>query len=146
MANTLTRLIEQRIALNLEHMHSTLKERCKHRRPTEIYVVKPESLAAEYLGKSQTRIADIQAEIGRIEDLLKDCDPNREHIKLYYHQRILRYNFIYTEQYIWLNFLPNSRIKTDFPAFKMQAETPLFSFFEHDIKSLTKQDCEIARA
>lgn len=129
----------------LEHMHPTLKERCKKRRPTKIYVVKPESQAAEYLKGSQTRITDIQNEIGRIEDLLKDCDPNQEHIELCYHQRILRYNFIYTEQYIWINFLPNSRIKTVFPAFKIQAEAPLFDFFERDIKSFATQEVEAAR-
>lgn len=127
----------------LEHIYSLLKDRCNNGKRTRILVVKPDSVAATYLASSQSRIPDIKGEINRIMDLINALDPNRNLVTLQYHQRILRYNFIYTEHYIWLNFLPNSRIMTVFPAIKIQTQTPFYRFFEADIKALIdSRDCE----
>jgi len=130
----------------LERIHSILKERCASGKSTEIYIVKPDSIAADYLTKSRSRIPDVGANIRNIQSLAEACGPERKNIKLYYHERVLRYVFIYTEQSIWIHFYTNSEAKTEVPAFKVETGTPLFKFFENDIKLFMDEVNEIHTA
>jgi hypothetical protein len=127
----------------LERIHSILKERCASGKSTKIYIVAPESVAADYLTKSRSRIPDVGANIKSIQSLTEACGPNRNNIELYYHQRVLRYVFVYTEQSIWIHFYTNSEAKTEVPAFKVETGTPLFKFFESDIKLFMNEVDEI---
>lgn len=123
----------------LEQIHEILKQRCNNLKETQICVVKPTSMAAEYLEKSQTGIGGISTSIDRIKFLIKACDTNVDKIQILYHERVLRYSFIYTEQFIWIKFFPNSKERTIVPAIKLQSGTPLFTFFESDIKRFIKE-------
>ncbi|MBK8809961.1 MAG: hypothetical protein IPN69_04435 [Acidobacteria bacterium] len=123
----------------LENIHEVLRERCSSKKITQICFVKPDSPAADYLKDSGSGLADIKAGIDRISHLKDSCVTNPQKIEFFRHDRVLRYSFIYTEQNVWIKFFTNSKGRTEVPAFKIDRGTPLYRFFENDIKTLLKQ-------
>jgi len=53
-----------------------------------------------------------------------------------FHDRVLRYSFIQTDDFIWVKFFTNSPERAEVPALKVRAGTPLFKFFNDDAQRL----------
>jgi hypothetical protein len=117
----------------VESIHHVLRARCEGNRITKIYVVKPESDAAAYLKSSKSGMADVNAGITRMRHLKDACGKDKDHVQFFWHDRVLRYTFVYTEQHIWIKLFTNSKLRTEVPAIKVETGSSLFHFFENDI-------------
>jgi hypothetical protein len=52
---------------------------------------------------------------------------------------VLRYCFIATEDYIWVNLFFNSKGASPIPAFVVKANSPLYQLYWEDIQRLREQ-------
>jgi hypothetical protein len=79
-----------------------------------------------------------------ISNLLGQIDSGKKkHVRLVFHDSVLRYSFVMTDEYVWITFFTNSSGRTMVPAFKVRAGTPLFKFFHEDIRRLLDQSHEV---
>jgi hypothetical protein len=111
--------------------HDVLKERRANRLPTTVIILHPDSTAARYLHESMT---------GTLvkESVQEIVNP----LHVLFHDRVLRYSFILTDECVWITFFTNSAGRAMVPAFKVRADSPLFGFFADDIKRLVGQSRE----
>jgi hypothetical protein len=116
--------------------HEVLRERCRRDLPTTIAILRPEGAAARYLQESTTGKPAVKQSVTEIIALLREIDPDGRGCTLLFHDRVLRYSFIHTDEYVWIKFYANSAARTTVPAFKVRSDTPLFGFFAEDIKRL----------
>jgi hypothetical protein len=116
--------------------HEVLRERCKRGLPTRITILRQEGAAARYLHDSTTGNPAVKQSVSEIIALLKEIDPAGNGCTLLFHDRVLRYSFIQTDECVWIKFYANSAARTTVPAFKVRSDTPLFRFFAEDIKRL----------
>jgi hypothetical protein len=122
-----------------DDFHEMLKERSASGKVTKVLVLRTNSQASEYLTKSASGHSDIESEVKKIKALAHECDPTGSKIVFSYHARVLRYTFIYTEHSIWIKFFTNSKLHASVPAFKIQAGSPLFKFFENDMRAMMEE-------
>ena len=123
--------------------HQVLKQRCAHRLPTTAIVLRGDCAAARYLQESTPGKPSVEARVTEITELLREINGGSKKCALAFHDRVLRYSFIKTDEYLWVNFFTNSAGRSDVPAFKVRADSPLFKFFADDIKRLTEDSNEI---
>jgi len=117
--------------------HEVLKTRCAAGLPTTVTVMTPDGVAATYLRDSKTGLAKVAEGVNDIRQLLAEADTGTtKRIRLFAHDRILRYSYIRTDEFVWIKFFTNSPDRALVPAFKVRAGTPLFEFFSGDIKRL----------
>ena len=122
-----------------DNFHEMLKERSASGKMTRVLILRPNSPASDYLAKSASGHSDMESEIKKIKALTHQCDPDSKHVLFSNHTRVLRYTFIYTEHSIWIKFFTNSKLHANVPAFKIQAGSPLFKFFDSDIQALMEE-------
>src|SRR5260370_6189298 len=132
--------------LTIGHQYSTrffkdfyevLKERCKNERRTTITVVNSKGTAAQFLQASIDGKPAVNDSIAEIIQLLKDIDGGSEkYTDLVFHDSVLRYSFIKSDEFVWIKFFTNSPGRAIVPAFKIRSGTPLFEFFSNDITRL----------
>ena len=79
--------------------------------------------------------------VTEIATLVSEIDPSHR-IRLLYHDRVMRYSFIGTNEYLWVKFFTNSPHRAVVPALKIRAGTPLFEFFRQDIQRLMELSSE----
>jgi hypothetical protein len=124
--------------------HDVLRERCAHGLPTTVTILHPDTAAARYLHESMTGTL-IKESVQEIVDLLREIDSStKKCTRLLFHDRVLRYSFVLTDECLWITFFTNSAGRAMVPAFKVRAGTPLFGFFADDIKRLLEQSREAA--
>jgi hypothetical protein len=124
--------------------HDVLTERCTQGRPTNVTVLRAEGTAARYLQESQSVNPMVKECTQEISNLLGQIDSGKKkHVRLLFHDSVLRYSFVMTDEYVWITFFTNSSGRTMVPAFKVRAGTPLFKFFQEDIKRLLDQSHEV---
>lgn len=63
-------------------------------------------------------------------------------IKVIKHNRVPRYSSIKTDQAVWAMFFTNSEGYSIIPAVKVKVGSPLFEFFDQDVKRLLEQSNE----
>ena len=120
-----------------------LKERCEQGLPTTVTVLRPDGVAARYLQESKTGNPAVVEFAEEITSLLGQVDTgSKKCIHLLFHDRVLRYSFIQTDECIWITFFTNSPERATVPAFKVRAGTPLFEFFAEDAKRLLEHSRE----
>ena len=115
---------------------SIIKKRIEQKKKTIICHVKPNSPAADYLRESESGLSDIGAGIEKMSKLKNRDFNNSEFLELIEHDRVLRYAFIYTEYSIWVKLFTNGKGYAEVPAIKIRPTTPLYEFFENDIKNI----------
>lgn len=115
---------------------NTIKKRIEQKKKTIICHVKPNSPAADYLKQSESGLSDISTGIEKMSKLKSRDFNNSEFLELIEHDRVLRYTFIYTESSIWVKLFTNGTGYADVPAIKIRPTTPLYEFFENDIKKI----------
>lgn len=126
-----------------KEFHDVLRERCTHGLPTVVIILRPDGVAARYLEESMTGVPQVEECGKEIARLLGQIDTaTKKHTRLLFHDRVLRYSFVMTDENIWITFFTNSPDRTAVPAFKVRAGTPLFEFFAEDIKRLTEHSSE----
>lgn len=124
--------------------HDVLRERCRRRLATTIAILRADGAAARYLHDSTTGNPAVKQSVSEIIALLKEIDPAGNGCTLLFHDRVLRYSFIQTDECVWIKFYANSAARTTVPAFKVRCDTPLFGFFAEDIKRLLEH-CNAAK-
>lgn len=120
----------------MEDYPDLIRNRIKQKKKTVICHVRPNSPATEYLIQSESGLSDIAASIEKMSKLKKQEFGNSEYVELIEHDRVLRYMFIYTELSIWVKFFTNGKGYAIVPAIRIRPTTPLYEFFESDIKNL----------
>lgn len=123
--------------------YDVLKGRCTHGLPTTVTILRPDGAAARYLRESMTGRPTVEEYAKEIRSLLQQIDTGaKKCTRLLFHDRVLRYSFIQTDEYVWIKFFTNSPERATVPAFKVRAGTQLFGFFADDIKRLLEQSRE----
>lgn len=121
----------------IEDFHSVIEKRAAAKKYTTILLMDENSAAARYLKESNTGIADVGGCVSRIHQLIGEgAEENAHYIAIKTHDRVLRYSFIHTEESIWIKFYANSNARVRIPALKVRVGTPLYKFFDEDIKRL----------
>jgi hypothetical protein len=113
-----------------------IKERIKSKKKTVICHVAFPTAASNYLTESESGCSEIKSSLEKLKTLVRDEFHNSQYVELIEHDRVLRYMFIYTELGIWIKFFTNSKGRAKVPAIKIASSTPLFLFFEKDIRDL----------
>jgi hypothetical protein len=127
----------------LKDFCDVLRERCKQGLPTIVTVLRADGIAARYLQESRTGNPTVKVFAEEITNLLGEIDTGAKRCtRLLFHDRVLRYSFIQTDECVWITFFTNSPDRATVPAFKIRAGTPLFKFFADDIKRLLEQSSE----
>lgn len=123
--------------------YEALRSRCARGLPTTVTVLRADGAAARYLHESKTGNPTVSDSVSEIANLLRQIDTGEKRLtRLMFHDRVLRYSFIQTDEFIWIKFFTNSPERATVPAFKVRAGTPLFDFFSNDIKRLLEHSCE----
>jgi hypothetical protein len=113
-----------------------IQQRTRFKRTTIIAHVKGESPACDYLKKSGSGLSEPIESIRKLKKFVNVEFPGSPYVEIREHSRLLRYSFIYTEESIWIKFFTNSEGRARVPAFRIISKTPLFNFFEDDIRRM----------
>jgi hypothetical protein len=123
--------------------HDVLKKRCERGSPTTVLVIQPDCAAAGYLRASIAPTPDVKKAVDEILSLLDQVDKDKKrHVKIAFHDRVLRYSFIQTDESIWIKFFTNSSERVNVPALKVRSDSQLFDFFKADVKRLLETSRE----
>ena len=109
--------------------HEVLRERCRRGFPTTMALYRAEGAAARYLHDSTTGNPAVKQSVSEIIALLKEINPTGKGCTLLFHDRVLRYSFIQTDECVWIKFYANSSARATVPAFKVRSDTPPFRIF-----------------
>jgi hypothetical protein len=117
-----------------------LKERCRNGRSTKLMVIDPGCPAADgYSGYPQGTKAKASERVRTLLDMVQEAAGARpDLIRVLFHQRVLRYSFIRTDEHTWIKFFTNSPNRMQVPALKIVAGSRFASFLEDDISLLEK--------
>lgn len=122
--------------------HEVFRERCRRALPTTVAILRADGVAAQYLQDSTTGNPRVKQYVDEIVALFREVQQEGNNCKILFHDRVLRYSFIQTDEHIWIKFYSNSPERATVPAFKILADTPLFKFFADDIKRLLEHSRE----
>ena len=123
----------------LDDYHAVVRARCVAGLDTTVLVLKPDGDAASYLRTTRTGQANVAGNVARIRELANEAETDTQgNVKVVEHDRILRYSFIETEEYIWIKFFTNSRGRATVPALKVKAGTPMYEFVCNDTRGLMR--------
>jgi len=128
-----------------KEIHEVLRQRCRSGLPTTVAILRANGAAARYLHDSTTGTPTIGKSVAEIVALLEEVSVGEKACTLLFHDRVLRYSFIQTDEHVWIKFYANSAARTTVPALKVSAGTPLFNFFANDIKRLLEEHCRAAQ-
>jgi hypothetical protein len=113
-----------------------IKERIRDKKKTIICHVGVPTPASNYLKESESGLSEIKSRLETLKTIVRNELQDSPYVEFVEHDRVLRYMFIYTEFGIWIKFFTNSKGRAKVPAIKIASHTPLFSFFENDIRNL----------
>lgn len=117
--------------------HDIIKTRQENKLPTKAIILSPTGSVAKLFDETKKGSIKIDDCIDEIREMFEG-----ELNKIRYHNSILRYSFILTNEYIWVKLYTNSPERTEVPALKVRAGTPLYAFFENDIARLWEHSDE----
>lgn len=120
----------------VEDQFELINERISNKRKTVICYLGESTPASKYLKDSKSGLSDISTAVNQLKHLVQSQFCGSEYIDLVEHGRILRYSFIYTENSIWVKFFTNGKGYRKVPAMRIRSNTPLFIFFQDDLRSL----------
>ena len=117
-----------------------LRERADSGKKTTIVFSDPEGTAIEYL-LTLTPVKDhvipnIRKVIARIEGEINQREGVKEKISVKHHDTVLRYSFVHSREGIWVKMYRNSLGVVATPGIYIRSGSPLYRFFDDDIKAL----------
>jgi hypothetical protein len=116
---------------------SIINARITQNKITQILHSAPDGIAKEYLENCLSVQTNLESKVSRFLRLIDERFSQSAKVRTIPHHRVLRYSFVYTEQFIWLVFLTNTDgYEPAIPALKVSSGTPLFDFFQKDIRDL----------
>jgi len=110
-------------------------------------LLKPQTLASDYLKESGSGHGGIDEQIAKIREIANSPKTGDAHenkagrLQIWWHNRVLRYSFIMTEDLIWVRFFTNSAGHSLVPAICVVKDTLLYDFFKADVSRLLEH-CE----
>ena len=117
-----------------------LKERATSGKKTTIVFSDPDGMAIKYLLTLETVqkhvIPNIQKVVDRIKVQINQQQEVKEKIHVRQHDTVLRYSFVHSNDGIWVKMYRNSLGVMATPGFYIGKGSPLYDFFDHDIKAL----------
>jgi len=119
-----------------------IAQRSKNRKETILVHYIPDDISAKYFANTETGSEDIPKFLEQLKTAIDmNSDINNNFVTFVGIDTVLRYAFIYTDNFIWIKFYINSKgIKSAVPAIKINCETPLYKLFEADILDLISQN------
>jgi hypothetical protein len=128
----------------IEDNHNALVARLKKGKDTTIIASKPHGNAVDFLKRVRAENDQIDANIKKIASLVREINANtgKRHIRLLYHDEVLRYSFVLSDDQVWIKLYRNSKGLSSVPGIAVRAGTSLFEFFKSDIDRL-KQTAEV---
>jgi len=123
-----------------------IRERLRLGYETTVLLVKPQSIAADYLKASGSGHGGISANLEKIRTIVvsPQAGPGTRPkanggLAVKWHGRVLRYSFVMSEDAVWVRLFTNSEGFSLVPAFCVERSTPLYEFFLTDITKLLEQ-------
>jgi hypothetical protein len=125
----------------IEDNFSLLVERARAGKHTTIIASLPNGAAIEFLKRVRGEHDHVDGNVKKIASLAKDANEQAqtENIKLMYHDDILRYSFVLSDDRVWVKLYRNSRGLSSVPGFAVSKGTHLYEFFKMDIDRLTAE-------
>ena len=122
----------------IEDNHNALVARAKNGKDTTIIASMPHGNAIDFLKRVRVEDAHIDADINQIASLVQDINNNagRRRIRLLYHDEVLRYSFVLSDDQVWIKWYRNSKGTSSIPGIAVRPGTTLFDFFKSDIDTL----------
>ena len=120
-----------------------LKERADTGKKTTIILSKPDGSAIEYLLTiaeiKDHIIPNITKVISRVDQEINGSEEVRQRICIMFHDAVLRYSFVHSSDGIWVKMYRNGRGTAATPGIFVRNDTPLFEFFDKDVRKLEKE-------
>jgi hypothetical protein len=122
----------------IEDNSHLLIDRAKAGKQTTIIASSPDGAAIEFLKRVRGEHDHVNGNIKKIASIVKEINKQTPAAKilLLYHDDILRYSFVLSEDRIWVKFYRNSRGLSSVPGFAVAKGTHLYEFFRSDIDRL----------
>ena len=117
-----------------------LRERAESGKRTTILLSDPNGAAIKYL-LTLTAVKDhvipsIQKVIARVDEYINRQEGVKERINVKHHDSVLRYSFVHSRDGIWVKMYRNSIGMSTTPGIYIRSGTPLYKFFDSDIRAL----------
>jgi hypothetical protein len=125
-----------------KQFHDVFRDRRQRGLPTTIAILREDGAAARYLHDATVGNPNIRQSLAEIVAVFREIDPDGNSCRILFHDRVLRYSFIQTDEHVWIKFYGNSPERATVPAFKIRVDTPLFRFFADDIRRVLEQSRE----
>jgi hypothetical protein len=120
-----------------------LIERINAGKPTTFLMLNPNSHAIKYLGKSKTP-KDIDSEqIELFSEIKRRTGSNFKTVNIRRFDSVLRYSFVGCDKGIWVRFYKNAKGISKIPLILCESKTPLFDFFDRDVRDLVDSSEEV---
>ena len=116
--------------------YNVIRDRSQAGLRTQAVLLQADTAAERYLRETGTGNPQVTERVSEIRELLEEADAGRGLTSVQLHDRVLRYSFIQTENFVWIKFFTNSSGRTEVPAFKVRAGSPLYEFVSRDIERL----------
>lgn len=121
----------------LKDFHEVIRDRSASGLPTTVTVLLADCPAAKYLEDTGSGTGTVAKSVSETCNLLAEFGEGKDKTtRLVFHDRVFRYSFIQTDEYLWITLYRNSAGRAYVPQFKIRAGTPLYKFFDDDIKHL----------
>ncbi len=121
-----------------------LKSRTNAKRPTRIVIVDPECEAFRFLQAEQQNSDHMVSNSGKIVSAIEEMNrkvsgEGDAPIRIIKTKKLLRYSFVYTEKSVWVKPYRNSTGRTSVYALEIEKNSPLYEFYDRDIRDLLKE-------
>ena len=117
-----------------------LRARADSGKKTTIVFSDPNGTAIDYLltldPVKEHAISSIEKVVARIDQQINRRQGIKERINVKHHDAVLRYSFVQSREGIWVKMYRNSLGVIDTPGIYISSGSPLYSFFDNDIKAL----------
>lgn len=124
----------------IEDFFEELKNRTLLGLETIILASAPDGEALRFLKSARGGHDHVDANLVKIKALLEPLkkDPQAP-VQLYWHNQVLRYSFVLSDERVWVKFYRNSSGSSVVPAIAVRSGSPLYDYFSTDVAALVKE-------
>src|SRR5439155_4241433 len=85
-----------------KEFHEVFRERCRRGLPTTLAILRADGAAARYLHDATIGNPNVRQSVAEIVALFREIDPRGDWCRILFHDRVLRYSFIQTDEHVWI--------------------------------------------